>query len=265
MDSKELDAILWRHLSSLPYFRAFLRAVEDRFYQDIYLEQPVLDLGSGDGHFASVAFKDKLEVGLDPWVAPMKEARTRDAYHMLVLGEGAKIPVCSGYFSTVISTSVLEHIPQIQPVLNEVARVLKPGGRFVFCVPNHRFPEMLWGRSVLKKIGLPTLGEAYSRFFNRIARHAHTDSPEVWERRLETAGFQLVKTWDYFSPKALHILEWGHPLGLPSLITKKLFDKWVLTPKRWALALPWRWTRKYMDHPESTEGVCSFFVARRTV
>ena len=265
MDSNELDAILWRHLSSLPYFRAFLRAVEDRFYQDIQLERPILDLGSGDGHFASVAFADKLDVGIDPWVAPMNEARGRDAYHMLVLGEGAQIPFANNYFSTVISTSVLEHIPDIQLVLDDVSRVLKPGGKFVFCVPNHRFPEKLWGRGVLKKIGLHSLGGAYSRFFNRIARHAHTDSPEVWTGRLETAGFELEKTWDYFPPKALHILEWGHPLGLPSLITKKLFDKWVLIPKRWALALPWRWTRKYMDHPESAEGVCSFFIARRAV
>lgn len=265
MDSQTLDKILWRHLSSLPYFRAFLRAVEDRFYQDIPLVAPVLDLGSGDGHFASVAFKHKVDVGLDPWVAPTKEARTRDAYEMLVLGEGAQIPFPDQFFSTAISTSVLEHIADIQPVLDEVARVLKPGGRFVFCVPNHRFPEELWGKGFLNKAGLPGLGAAYSRFFNRIARHAHTDSPGIWENRLNQAGFELVKTWDYFPPKALHVLEWGHPLGLPSLITKKLFDRWVIVPKQWALALPWKWTRKYMDHPESSEGVCSFFIARRVL
>ena len=62
MDSQQLDAILWRHLSSLPYFRAFLRSVEDRYYQDISLAAPILDLGSGDGHFASVAFEKKLDV-----------------------------------------------------------------------------------------------------------------------------------------------------------------------------------------------------------
>ena len=34
MDSQELDEILWRHLSSLPYFRGFY-AIEDRFFQEI--------------------------------------------------------------------------------------------------------------------------------------------------------------------------------------------------------------------------------------
>lgn len=264
MDSQELDAILWRHISSLPYFRGFLRAVEDRFYQDIRLPDPVLDLGSGDGHFAAAAFARRLSVGLDPWTAPTKEARQRDAYRLLVLGEGAQIPFAAGSFASVISTSVLEHIPDILPVLAEVERILKPGGKFVFCVPNHRFPKMLWGRKLLERIGFPGLGAGYARFFNRIARHAHTDSPAVWKGRLESAGFELMDSWDYFSPKALHILEWGHPLGLPALVSKKLFGRWVLVRRKWNLIFPWLMTRPYMDHPKAEDGVCSFFIARRT-
>jgi len=263
MNRQQIDAILWRHISSLPYFRGFLRAIEDRFYQEIELPEPVLDIGSGDGHFASVAFDRKLSVGIDPWAAPMKEAKIRDAYQLLVQGEGAEIPFPRAVFSTVISTSVLEHIPDIEPVLSDIARVLNPGGKFVFCVPNHRFPEMLWGRKTLMRLGLEKLGKKYSRFFNRIARHAHTDSPETWIERLTSAGFEVVETWDYFSPKALYILEWGHLFGLPSLITKKLFKKWILVPKRWNLAIPWQLTRKFMDNPKSEAGVCSFFIARR--
>lgn len=263
MDSRKLDTILWRHISSLPYFRGFLRAVEDRFYQEIDLPRPVFDLGSGDGHFASAAFDERLDVGLDPWVAPMKEASTRDAYRLLVLGAGARIPFADGSFSSVTSTSVLEHIHDLDPVMAEIARILKPGGKFVFCVPNDRFPQLLWGRQALEKFGLQRVGAAYGRFFNRIARHAHTDSPAVWQERLEKAGLELEQTWDYFPPKALHILEWGHPLGIPAWITKKLFGRWVLVQKRWNLIVPWTLTRKYMDDPRSEEGVCSFFIARK--
>jgi SAM-dependent methyltransferase len=265
MNSDQLDEILWRHISRLPYFRGFLRAIEDRFCQEIVFKTPILDLGSGDGHFASVAFREKLDVGLDPWIEPTIEARERQAYRMLVLGEGGQIPFCDQTFNSVTSISVLEHIQEVEPVLAEVRRVLVPDGIFVFCVPNHRFPLELSGRKFLTKIGLPKLGVAYSRLFNRIARHAHTDAPEIWEARLSKAGLTLLETWDYFPPRALHILEWGHPLGLPALFNKKLFGRWILIPKRWNLALPWKLTRKYMDDPRSSEGVCSFFIARRPV
>lgn len=260
---KNLDQILWRHISSLPYFRGFLRAVEDRFLQEIPLEAPLLDLGSGDGHFASVAFGRRPDIGLDPWVSPMKEARSRDAYRLLVLGEGAKIPAADASVNTVTSISVLEHIPEVEPVITEVARVLKPGGRFVFCVPNHRFPKLLSGRQVLDKLGLHGLAKKYSRFFNKIARHAHTDSPEVWTERLNAAGLEVEQTWDYFPPKALHVLEWGHPLGFPAWVSKKLFGKWVLVPTRWNLVIPWILTRKTLDDPRSEQGVCTYFIARR--
>jgi SAM-dependent methyltransferase len=193
----------------------------------------------------------------------MKEALGRDAYRLLVLGEGARIPFADESFGSVTSTSVLEHIAEIEPVLREAARILKVGGKFVFCGPNHRFPRELWGRRVLRKIGLRGLGSAYGRFFNWISRHAHTDAPEVWAERLDDAGFDLVDTWDYFPPKALYILEWGHPLGMPSWICKQLFGRWILVPKRWNLAIPWKLTRKYLDHARSEEGVCSFYIARK--
>ncbi len=193
----------------------------------------------------------------------MKEARTLDAYRMLVLGEGAQIPAADASFYTVTSISVLEHIPEIDPVIAEVARVLRPGGRFVFCVPNHRFPKLLWGRQFLDKLGLHKLAEKYSRFFNKIARHAHTDCPEVWEERLASAGLAVEQTWDYFPPKALHVLEWGHPLGIPALISKVVFGRWVLVPTRWNLVIPWALTRKTLDNPRSEQGVCTYFIARR--
>ena len=42
------ETLLWKNISELPYFRGLLRAVEGCFYQDIHLEEPILDLGCGD-------------------------------------------------------------------------------------------------------------------------------------------------------------------------------------------------------------------------
>ena len=89
---------LWLHLRDLPYFRALLRAVEARFYDEIDLPSPTLDLGCGDGHFASLAFDRQLEVGVDPWWVPLGEARERDAYEGLAQSDGAQLPFPDGLF-----------------------------------------------------------------------------------------------------------------------------------------------------------------------
>jgi SAM-dependent methyltransferase len=257
------DEILWRHLRDLPYFRAMLRAVEDGYYQGLTLESPILDLGCGDGHFASVAFPRPLDVGLDPWHEAVHEADARKAYRLSVQADGAVQPFKRGFFGSVVSNSVLEHIPHIQQVLNELGRVVKPGGLFVFCTPNHRFNDSLWGTGLFKRLKLPALVDAYIRLFSRIARHEYCDSPQVWKKRLDTAGFEIVKTWDYFSPQALHILEWGHLFGLPALFCRKLTGRWILVRRRWNLIIPWLMTRHFMDDPACNDGTMSFYIARR--
>lgn len=255
---------LWLQLNSMPYFRGLLRAVEARFYKDIDLPSPTLDIGCGDGHFASVAFDRKIEVGLDPWAGPLKEAEARGVYQMTVLSSGADTPFENAQFASAVSNSVLEHIPDVEAVLKETARVLRPGGVFAFCVPNHNFDPNLSIAIFFDRIGFHAGAKAYRRFFDKIARHQHLDSPEVWAKRLNDAGFEVVKWWHYFSPNALGVLEWGHYFGLPSLVARKLTGRWILSPTRWNLAVTRRIVEPYYNEPtQQAEGVCTFYIARR--
>jgi SAM-dependent methyltransferase len=255
---------LWLHLRDLPYFRAILRAIEARFYQDMDLPAPTLDIGCGDGHFASLTFDRPLEVGLDPWWEPIREASRRAAYRLLTRADGGRMPFSDGYFSSAVSNSVLEHIPHLEVVLSEAARVLKPGAPFIFCGPNHRFLDHLSIASALDRVGLQGPAEAYRAFFNRISRHYHSDSPQVWQARLDQAGFEVIRYWHYFPPRALQTLEWGHYLGLPSLVAHKLTGKWILVPQHWNLAPVERLVRPlYAADPVCADGVCTFYIARR--
>jgi SAM-dependent methyltransferase len=262
-ESMEKD-YLHLNIKSLPYFRGLLRAVEARQYPKFNLTSPTLDLGCGDGHFAGIAFDRKVEVGIDPWKAPVIEAGKTGAYHLVIEGAGDRIPFPDEYFNSAFSNSVLEHIPDLDPVLAELGRVLKKGSTFVFCVPNHHFLGNLSISNGFDRMGLRGLGNAYRGFFNRISRHHHCDSPETWELRLKKAGFEVTHWWHYFSPEALHILEWGHYLGLPSWICKQLFGKWILVDEKWNLSL----TRKlierfYQEDVEQVQGSYSFYIARK--
>lgn len=255
---------LFLNLRELPYFRGLLRAVEARFYQDIDLPRPILDLGSGDGQFATVAFDNPLDVGVDPWWTPMKEASNRKIYRCLIQADGNRMPFPDKHFSSAVSNSVLEHIPHIHEVLAETARVLKPGAVFAFCVPNHNFLSNLSVSNFLDKIKLKPLANSYRAFFNRIARHYHCDPPQIWEDRLNQAGFSIEKWQHYYPPEALHITEWGHYFGLPSWVAHKLTGKWILVPTRWNLFFTERLVKKhYLKNPICDNGVCTFYLAKR--
>ena len=255
---------LWLHLIELPYFRGLMRAVEASFYRQLDLPAPILDVGCGDGHFATTAFEAPIDVGLDPGGAPLREAARRGGYRLLVQADGGKMPFPEASFSSAFSNSVLEHIPHLEAVLAEVHRVLKPGAPFVFCGPNHTFLANLSIGRTLDRLGFTRLGDAYRGFFNRISRHYHSDSPEVWLARLQQAGFAVERWWHYYPPEALHVTEWGHYFGLPSLVSKALTGRWILAPTRWNLALTEAFTRRYYQEAAPCEkGVCTFYVTRK--
>src|SRR5690242_14581407 len=140
---------LWNQLAELPYFRALLRAVESRFYECLPVIAPVLDLGAGDGSFAEQTFSHPLDVGIDPWWSPLVEARQRRAHRLLALAQGGHMPFADATFQTVVSNSVLEHIPDLDPVIAETYRVLRPGGYLLFCSPSDHFTDWLIGAKLL--------------------------------------------------------------------------------------------------------------------
>jgi SAM-dependent methyltransferase len=253
-----------RQLRELPAFRALLRAVETDFYQDLPLPGRVLDLGCGDGHFAEATFQHPLDVGLDPWWTPLTEAAARASHRGLTFADGATMPFSDASFGAVVSNSVLEHIPQVDPVLAEVARVLVPGGCFHFAAPGPNFRAFLSVARSLERIGLAGWAERYRRLFDRISRHQYYFDPETWAAHLSRVGLVVEQWWPYFSRGALTALEWGHPLGLPCVLAKKLTGRWLLVPQAWNLALTELLLRPFYEEPLANPGAYLFFSARKS-
>jgi ubiquinone/menaquinone biosynthesis C-methylase UbiE len=248
---------LFLQLRDLPYFRALLRAVESSYYQDLSLPSPVLDIGCGDGHFASLTFEQKIDVGLDPWHGPIHEARRHGAYRSLVEADGARCPFPDNHFASGFSNSVLEHIPHVEAVLAETARVLKPGAPFYFCVPNMNYLTQLFISRFL--------GSGYTEWFRHITRVSHADEPDVWKLRLERAGFELTRSWNYFSPSAMRVLEWGHYFGIPSLAVHLFTGRWIIAPVKWNLWLTQRYIKQYSSPQPVENGTFTFYIARKKI
>ena len=254
---------LWPHLRDLPYFRATLRAVEARMMQDVDLPAPVLDLGCGDGHFASVTFEHRIDVGIDPELRTTREALRRKRYNLLAVAQGALLPHPTGYFSSAFSNSVLEHVDKLGDVLAELARVLQSGAAFVFTVPNTGYRRELSLPRGLSRLGLRGLGDAYQTWFMRMSRTKNLFDEDEWSQRLARVGFAVERTQRYFSPAALRMLEWGHYFGVPCLLPRVLTGRWILAGARWNLWLTERLVRRYYLEPLTDAGTYTLFLARR--
>lgn len=77
-------------------------------------------------------------VGLDIEIERAIEAHGKGP--STVGGAGEFLPFPSSSFDLVLSHEVLEHVQNDQQTINEIVRVLKPGGRLVLFVPNRGYP-----------------------------------------------------------------------------------------------------------------------------
>jgi SAM-dependent methyltransferase len=98
----------------------------------------VLDVGTGDGQVARLACRLGAEVvvGADPTRAQLAVAQERACGPLYVRSVGESLPFRAAAFDAAVACLVFEHIPDHVQAIAEVARILEPGGRFVFLL-NH--------------------------------------------------------------------------------------------------------------------------------
>lgn len=181
---------------------ALWRAIELRAVAELSYRRPLLDLGCGNGLVGQVLFaaQAQVDVGLDPWVSQLRQAAQSGVYRHVDRGLGHALPYVADHFCTVFSNSVVEHIPDVEPVMREVARVLRPEGRFIFTVPSDAFRQMLDGYVRWMQAEDPKRAEAYASAIDERLEHYHYHTPEEWEALLSDSGMTLLKA-EYYMPR----------------------------------------------------------------
>lgn len=90
----------------------------------------VLDAGAGQGRFKS-DFDHTRYVGIDLAVGD----GTWDYSNLDAISNLTQLPFDDNTFDAALCTQVLEHVPEPQQVINELTRVLAPGGQLFLSAP----------------------------------------------------------------------------------------------------------------------------------
>ena len=98
----------------------------------------VLDIGCGEGQISRKLVADGagFVVGLDPTHNQLVMASARGGGPGYLRGHAEQVAFARDSFDAAVACLVFEHMPDHRPAISEVARVLRPGGRFVFFL-NH--------------------------------------------------------------------------------------------------------------------------------
>ena len=181
--------------------------------------QRMLEIGAGTGFFTL----NLLQAGLaeSAVVTDISQGmvdvavRNGRALGLEVTGQAADaeaLPFGDGEFDLVIGHAVLHHIPDLDLAFREILRVLRPGGRFVFCgeptqrgdLIARRLSTLTWWATG-KVTRLPGLRERFARTSEELAQSSeearlesvvdlHTFDPDELSRLALRAGAVDVET-----------------------------------------------------------------------
>lgn len=150
----------------------------------------VLDLGCAGGFMAeAMAEKGARVTGIDPAAMAIDAARTHAeaSGHEIRydVGVGEALPYPDQSFDRVVCVDVLEHVSDLDAVLAEVKRVLRPGGLFLFDTIN---------RNPMSRLAVITMAE---NVLGLLPKGTHDPemfiTPDELRTALTTAGFTAGK------------------------------------------------------------------------
>lgn len=198
----EPEAERWIEWTRAPSFDAYW-TFRDSFFDDV-LSPPgsrTLEVGCGEGRVTrDLSRRGHNMVAIEPsrsLLASAKAAGSSDQRY--AIADGMSLPFRKGAFDVVVAYNVLQVVDDLDVTLEEVARVLAPGGRLCACIAH---PVTDLGDVIEEPTG-PRLMIRENYFEpRRIEEHVEvgghamtfrgwTRSLQDYSRSLERAGFRL--------------------------------------------------------------------------
>jgi arsenite methyltransferase len=147
----------------------------------------VLDIGCGPGYLcqsmAEIVGRHGGVVGIDISADLIARCDQRKASTWLsyAIGDATKLDQADGSFDAVVCTQVAEYVPDVDRVVSEAFRVLKPNGRTVFVATD--WDAVVWYSENLERMAL------VMKLWEEHCAHPHL--PRSLAYRLVNAGFRF--------------------------------------------------------------------------
>jgi len=205
-DKNDHGNFLKEYLKNAPVSLALIRALECRIMDRIPFMHPMLDLGSGDGLFASVLFKNKdfVDCAIDSSESEVDLSYKRGVYREIKVAEAEDIPYNDESFKFVMANDLLAHVKKPSVVLNEAWRVLEKDGMLCFTVPTlvPKFHADLFSKfiaSVAQTNIIKLFNHNIGSYFRLNSIYAY----KKWDALLKESGFTVVQHKKYASLSAI--------------------------------------------------------------
>lgn len=152
-------------------------------------ETRILDIGCGHGDFLRTVYERTPHTyGLDP---DSQALACNTVVRHKVVGRAEALPFADSTFDLVVCSWVLEHLEQPGAAFREIARVLKPGGRFIFLTPNAWNYNVWLIRCVPQRFHAPLAQKLYARQRHDTYRvYYRINSPGRIERLAQAVGLE---------------------------------------------------------------------------
>ncbi|OAI09647.1 hypothetical protein A1359_18710 [Methylomonas lenta] len=178
-------SLLYPHIPPLSHWRAWEYAA----YQNYRLQGRILDLGCGDGQYFRLIWPDAIDVvGVDMSQEVAELGRYSGVYRDVHVAPAQHVPEPDASFDHVFANCSLEHMDDLDAVLAEIYRCLKPGGTMLCSVVTDRFVQWSLLPKLLAAAGFDDVAKTLQKDFLDFHHLANPLSVDAWLNAFEQAG-----------------------------------------------------------------------------
>lgn len=199
----EIDEVFEKDLHNLSH-SPMVFPLNRQVFRLVSAASPSLDLGVGRGQNSSFSLGGRsLDVGSDIMVSNLLEARKRKSHKTFIAMDMGNIPFADHTFQRVYALNCLYHVQLGRAkALEEIARVLEPGGQIAVTDISPYLTEMKPLSSFFQMFGFHDLAREFDRYFlSGFGADGTPGSVEFYTETLMSLGFENVTVRYLMSPR----------------------------------------------------------------